>query len=73
MLDWRRADLDPVSLASIGQCLREVHLYWSGRNTVLRAWSEKEGLALIKTLETIYIVQVEVTDHVPVMNPARLG
>ncbi|KAK8925053.1 Major intracellular serine protease [Metarhizium anisopliae] len=59
VLDWRRADLDPVSLASIGQCLREVHLYWSGRNTVLRAWSEKEGLALIKTLETIYIVQVE--------------
>ncbi|KFG80924.1 intracellular serine protease [Metarhizium anisopliae] len=59
MLDWRRADLDPVSLARIGQCLREVHLYWSGRNTVLRAWSEKEGLALIPTLETIYIVQVE--------------
>jgi hypothetical protein len=59
ILDWRRLDLDPVSLARIGGCLREVHLQWSGRNTVLRAWSEKEGLAMIPTLEVIHLTQVE--------------
>ncbi|RSL52172.1 hypothetical protein CEP54_011046 [Fusarium duplospermum] len=59
ILDWRRLDLDPVSLSEVGQSLREVTLHWSGRNTVLRAWSEKEGLALIPTLEVVNLVQTE--------------
>lgn len=60
ILDWRRLDLDPVSLTRVGKCLRELHLQWSGKNTTLRAWSEKEGLAMIPTLETISVTQVEV-------------
>ncbi|KAL6823277.1 intracellular serine protease [Trichoderma camerunense] len=59
ILDWRRLDLDPVSLTRVGMCLRELHLQWSGKNTTLRAWSEKEGLAMIPTLETISVTQVE--------------
>ncbi|RSL61222.1 hypothetical protein CEP53_005192 [Fusarium sp. AF-6] len=59
ILDWRRLDLDPVSLSEVGQCLREVTLHWSGRNSVLRAWSEKEGLAMIPTLEVVNLVQTE--------------
>ncbi|KAJ4256271.1 hypothetical protein NW762_009351 [Fusarium torreyae] len=59
ILDWRRVDLDPLSLSRFGQSLREVHLQWSGRNSVLRSWSEKEGLALIPTLKVINLVQVE--------------
>ena len=52
--------MDPVTLARIGKCLREVHLQWNGGNPVLRAWSEPEGLAMIPTLETITITQLEV-------------
>ncbi|KAM0419064.1 hypothetical protein ACHAPT_012003 [Fusarium lateritium] len=59
ILDWRRLDLDPVSLSEASQSLREVSLHWSGRNSVLRAWSEREGLALIPTLEVINLVQNE--------------
>ncbi|KAJ3508082.1 hypothetical protein NM208_g15874 [Fusarium decemcellulare] len=60
ILDWRRLDLDPISLSKIGTHLREVYLQWSGRNSVLRSWSEKEGLALIPTLEVIHLIQHEV-------------
>ncbi|KAL7903704.1 peptidase S8/S53 domain-containing protein [Trichoderma velutinum] len=59
ILDWRRLDLDPVSLSRVGKRLREVHLQWSGKNVVLWAWSEEEGLAMIPTLETISVTQVE--------------
>ncbi|KAF4968446.1 hypothetical protein FSARC_4140 [Fusarium sarcochroum] len=59
ILDWRRLDLDPVSLCRIGNQLREIYLYWGGRNAVLRAWSEKEGLARIPTLEVIHLCQQE--------------
>lgn len=60
ILDWRRLDLDPVTLQRVGKNLREVHLQWSGRNTVLRSWSEAEGLAKTPTLESIHILQTEV-------------
>ncbi|KAK2012402.1 subtilisin-like protein [Colletotrichum eremochloae] len=59
ILDWRRPDLDPVTLDRVGKCLRKVYLQWSGRNTVLRAWSESDGLARIRTLESIHINQLE--------------
>ncbi|KAF4457029.1 intracellular serine protease [Fusarium austroafricanum] len=59
ILDWRRLDLDPTSLCVIGECLREVTLHWSGSNAVLRAWSEKDGLALVPTLEVIHLVQTQ--------------
>ncbi|KAK1598848.1 peptidase S8/S53 domain-containing protein [Colletotrichum navitas] len=59
VLDWRRPDLDPVTLARVGKCLREVYLQWSGRNTVLRAWSEPDGLVKIPTLKSIHLNQVE--------------
>nr|RBQ96893.1 hypothetical protein FVER53263_04444 [Fusarium verticillioides] len=51
ILDWRRLDLDALTLRKIGTHLREIHLQWSGSNSTLRAWSEKEGLAMISTLE----------------------
>lgn len=65
ILDWRRLDLDPTTLEAIGKNLREVHLQWSGRNTVLRAWSEPEGLAKTPTLETIRIIQAKVGLFLP--------
>ncbi|KAJ4244398.1 hypothetical protein NW762_014526 [Fusarium torreyae] len=57
ILDWRRLDLDPVSLSEIGECLREVNLHWSGSNSVLRAWSAKDGLAQTPTIEVINLFQ----------------
>ncbi|TEY48074.1 hypothetical protein BOTCAL_0298g00150 [Botryotinia calthae] len=35
--------------------LREIHLYWSGNNSILRAWSEPDGLVKMENLETIYV------------------
>ncbi|KAK2686551.1 hypothetical protein QWA68_014346 [Fusarium oxysporum] len=59
ILDWRRLDLDALTLRKIGTHLREVHLQWSGSNSTLRAWSEEEGLASIPTLEVIHLFQHE--------------
>lgn len=62
VLDWRRQDLCPFMISRIGENLREIHLQWSGRNTVLRSWSEREGLALTTSLERIIINQAEVSE-----------
>jgi hypothetical protein len=36
--------------------LRELWLRWSGNNTALRAWSEREGLAMLPDLTRIHVV-----------------
>ncbi|KAI1505744.1 hypothetical protein F5X99DRAFT_367585 [Biscogniauxia marginata] len=59
ILDWRRLDLCPLTISRIGGSLREIHLQWSGSNSVLRSWSEQEGLALTPTLEKIEIKQIQ--------------
>lgn len=63
VLDWRRKDLCPASLAKVGDHLREISLYWSGSNPVLRAWSEPDGLAQLTSLETTNIIQVNVSEQ----------
>lgn len=60
ILDWRRLDLCPVTLFKVSKSLREIHLQWSGRNSVLRGWGEREGLAKIPALKAIHLTQVEV-------------
>ncbi|QPC72231.1 hypothetical protein HYE68_002983 [Fusarium pseudograminearum] len=57
ILDWRKPDLDPMTLQSAcrNSDLREVHLWWDGNNAVLRAWSEPDGLFKITTLQIIHL------------------
>lgn len=43
ILDWRRQDMCPLTISRIGENLREINILWSGRNTILCSWSEKEG------------------------------
>ncbi|KAK6355547.1 hypothetical protein TWF696_004646 [Orbilia brochopaga] len=57
-LDWDKEDLCMESLAR--QCitpnLQEVWLSWSGRNSTLLGWSNREhGLSTLQKLETVYI------------------
>lgn len=61
VLDWRRRDLCPLMISRIGGSLREIYLQWSGLNTVLRSWSEPEGLCLTPSLEKIVMKQAEVS------------
>lgn len=60
ILNWRRLDLCPMTISKVSTSLREVHLQWSGRNAVLRGWSEPEGLAKTRSLELVQLTQVEV-------------
>lgn len=59
ILDWRRLDLCPLTIYRIGSDLRELHLRWSGRNAVLRSWSDVDGLARIPTLQNIHIERAD--------------
>ena len=61
ILDWRKIDLCPEAICSSCPNLREVHLWWSGNNGILRAWSEPEGLIRLRKLEAIYVHQVQVS------------
>ncbi|KAF5706216.1 hypothetical protein FGLOB1_7536 [Fusarium globosum] len=46
ILDWRKVDLCPDTIVRSVPKVRELHLFWSGSNTALRAWSEPQGLSL---------------------------
>lgn len=52
-LDWRKIDLCPETICKIGGELRDISLRWSGKNAVLRGWSEQEGLAKCPNLRLI--------------------
>ncbi|KAK8023411.1 intracellular serine protease [Apiospora marii] len=49
--DWKKLDLSPDVIQRAAPDARVVHMYWSGMNAVLRAWSEPEGLRKLKHLE----------------------
>ncbi|KIW80117.1 hypothetical protein Z517_06732 [Fonsecaea pedrosoi CBS 271.37] len=59
ILDWRKIDLCPATICTSCPNLREIHLWWSGNNGILRAWSESEGLARLERLEIIQIHQTQ--------------
>lgn len=44
-LDWQKIDLGCDVLWNAARDVREVHLYSSGNNDILRGWSSKNGLA----------------------------
>ncbi|KAB5545922.1 hypothetical protein GE09DRAFT_1132964 [Coniochaeta sp. 2T2.1] len=53
--DWRKMDISSEVIKKVAPDVREVHLYWSGNHTVLRGWSELEGLRQLKKLETVHL------------------
>lgn len=58
--DWRKYDLCTETVVTAAPHTREVSLYWSGNNAVLRGWSEPGGLALLKDLEKVCLHVEEV-------------
>ncbi|KAI1129180.1 hypothetical protein F5Y10DRAFT_238742 [Nemania abortiva] len=53
--DWKKRDLSPDVLHRVAPNVRVVHLYWSGNNAILRAWSEPEGLRKLRNLTRVYL------------------
>ncbi|KAK9783757.1 putative Peptidase S8/S53 domain-containing protein [Seiridium cardinale] len=53
--DWRKFDMSPDVIQTAAPDARVIHLYWSGNNAILRAWSEAEGIHRLEKLETVYL------------------
>ncbi|RAH68474.1 S8 family peptidase [Aspergillus aculeatinus CBS 121060] len=53
--DWRKIDISLDTIISVALDVREVYLYWSGNNAVLRGWSDHSGLAQLKSLRTVHL------------------
>lgn len=53
--DWKKTDLSTEVIYTAAPRVREVHLYWSGNNTVLRGWSEEGGLKRLTELNSIHL------------------
>ncbi|KAK3690256.1 peptidase S8/S53 domain-containing protein [Podospora appendiculata] len=50
--DWKRIDLSSkVIYNAAPRVVREVHLYWSGNNAVIRGWGDEGGLKKLKELK----------------------
>ena len=62
ILSWRKYDLCPKAIreACKKPSLREIHLWWSGNNAVLRSWSEPDGLAKLPKLERVHLHEPQV-------------
>ncbi|KAF4954941.1 hypothetical protein FSARC_11970, partial [Fusarium sarcochroum] len=53
--DWNKTDLCTEVIYKAAPNAREVHLYWSGNNAVLRGWSEEGGLKKLRELKKVHI------------------
>jgi hypothetical protein len=53
--NWRKIDQSIDVILEAAPDAREVYLYWSGNNAVLRGWGDEEGLKLLKSLEKVYL------------------
>lgn len=51
--NWKKVDISPDLICKVANDVTSVQLYWSGRNAVLRAWSEEEGLPKLARLRHI--------------------
>lgn len=61
-LDWSKPDLDPETIRNSSLDITDVCLYWSGNNSVLRAWGEPEGLRQLNGLKMISLSLDQVGD-----------
>lgn len=61
--DWKRTDLCSEVIYRVASKAREVHLYWSGNNAVLRGWSEEGGLKRLSQLKTVHLHIQQVWTH----------
>ena len=50
---WNKPDLFTEVILKAAPAAREVHLYWSGNNAVLRGWSEAGGLPTLPALKVV--------------------
>ncbi|KAJ5544315.1 hypothetical protein N7513_007126 [Penicillium frequentans] len=62
ILDWRKVDICPRTFCRIGAEIQTLHLYWSGRNSVLRSWSEPNGLAKLGSLQKVHLHVYNILD-----------
>jgi hypothetical protein len=61
--DWRRADICSETIMTAAPDAKELNLYWSGNNAVLRGWSELKGLPLLRKLENVTLFVAKVCRH----------
>jgi ankyrin repeat protein len=62
--DWKRTDLCSEVICRVASKAREVNLYWSGNNAVLRGWSEEGGLKRLRELTTVHLHIQQVWPHI---------
>ena len=51
--EWKRTDLCSEVIYNVAPKVREVSLFWSGNNAVLRGWSDEGGLKRLKELQVV--------------------
>jgi hypothetical protein len=64
-LDWMRHDICSDTILRGAPDVRKLHLYWSGSNPVLKAWSASDGLAQLGKVSNLHSGHVisSTSDH----------
>ncbi|KGO44383.1 Peptidase S8/S53, subtilisin/kexin/sedolisin [Penicillium expansum] len=59
--NWQKIDMCSEVIRTAAPDVKTLHLYWSGKNAVLRGWSEKDGIPQLKHLRKLILhIQQEV-------------
>ncbi|EAA34359.1 subtilisin-like protein [Neurospora crassa] len=53
--DWKKIDLCSEVIFNAAPMVREVYLYCSGNNAILRSWSDEGGLKRLSHLKRVYV------------------
>lgn len=56
--DWNKLDICPKTIRKAAPTIRDLTLYSSGNNAVLRSWSGLGGLAELKDVSVLFLVHV---------------
>lgn len=55
ILQWRKIDICPETVARAAPNVRELHLEWSGSNAALLGWSDPDGLPKLEYLKQVHL------------------
>ena len=72
ILEWRKVDLCPETIRRAAPNVTELHLEWSGSNSVLRGWSDPDGLPKLEFLKQVHLTYTQVCHAQNASKPLRI-
>ncbi|KAI0407365.1 hypothetical protein F4802DRAFT_19209 [Xylaria palmicola] len=71
--DWRKLDLSTDVIAFAAPAVKVVHLYWSGNQTVLKAWGCSEGIPTLHSITDVEKICIHISPGLETMDRMKMA